>query len=173
MHENHYDLMNSMFDSGWTTGKDLFIGAAVCRYETDLLLARTGPFGEALSELSDLVSCTIRIHTTTLQSPCASAVRLCHWNQETDPRTKKGAEFDGSTFDGCFYAWPGRFSFQVNYSNNLGTYDNIIGWPSTKLTNCRQLSRRRLGRSGLSSRHPDGVRQVSGELSRTLPLARH
>ena len=69
MNTNYYDLLETIFSNGWTTGADLFLGALDC---ADHRAASGGPDGPSL----DPVSMTAR---------CLSNVQVCVWDQSCQP----------------------------------------------------------------------------------------
>ena len=83
MTKNFYDLMKTMFTSGWTTGEDLFLGSEDCLWKIVF-----SPF----------------VDPEALKSQCFSSLRVCYWNQSNDPSLHDGYELESSF--GCPFAWP-------------------------------------------------------------------
>ncbi|KAI9775207.1 MAG: hypothetical protein M1835_005888 [Candelina submexicana] len=91
--KNYYELMNTMFSKGWTSGRELFLGAKECAGTTPV-------FPPILS-----------INPVSQQAICSSNLRTCMWNQTNDSRSRDGREFAryesfNVTLLGCHYAWP-------------------------------------------------------------------
>ena len=81
MDRNFYELMNTMFQNGWTSGKDLFLGSRDC-----LAVLRRHTFYIPYPSLS--------INDTTLEPSCTANLKTCYWNQSADPRLELGDEFE-------------------------------------------------------------------------------
>ena len=75
---NYYDLMETMFSEGWTTGSELFLGAKAC---ADWVQANGGDNGPALN-------------TATMQPRCISNIQVCVWDPSCEP-LDKSCEFTG------------------------------------------------------------------------------
>ncbi|KAL6720616.1 hypothetical protein ACLMJK_002541 [Lecanora helva] len=83
---NYYDLMETMFSEGWTTGKDLFLGANACADH----VARNGgkDNGPALD-------------TNTMAPRCVSNVQVCVFDKNCEGMDAD-CEFTGEYgWDGC------------------------------------------------------------------------
>lgn len=72
MEINYYDLMETLFSNGWTTGADLFLGAKAC---ADYMAV----YGGANDPTLDPV---------TLVPRCISNVQVCVWDQSCAPLDK-------------------------------------------------------------------------------------
>lgn len=66
---NYYDLMETLFSNGWTTGADLFLGAKAC---ADYQAAHGGANDPALDPV-------------TMVPRCISNVQVCVWDQSCQP----------------------------------------------------------------------------------------
>ncbi|KAK4696192.1 hypothetical protein P7C71_g1686, partial [Lecanoromycetidae sp. Uapishka_2] len=95
MEANYFDLMNTMFSQGWTTGEDLFLGSDSCNSHSFPNIS-----GTLVSELLPYPS----LDPNTLAATCFSNLRVCTWNQTNNPAVKDGYEFE--TDVGCAFAWP-------------------------------------------------------------------
>ena len=69
METNYYDLLETLFSNGWTTGADLFLGAKACADHQAV-------FGGNNTPTLDPVSMTAR---------CLSNVQVCVWDQSCQP----------------------------------------------------------------------------------------
>ena len=82
---NYYDLMQTMFSSGWTTGEDLFLGANEC---AEWVVTNGGDNGPALN-------------TTTMSPRCVSNIQVCVWEKDCQ-LMDHNCEFTGEYgWDGC------------------------------------------------------------------------
>ena len=88
---NWYDLMETMFSSGWTTGSDLFLGARAC---ADYVAVNGGDKGPALN-------------TATMAPRCVSNIQICVWDKDCE-LLDKDCEYTGE------YGWDGCHA-QANY----------------------------------------------------------
>lgn len=82
--KNYYDLMETMFSSGWTTGADLFLGAKAC---ADYVAMNGGDKGPGLDPV-------------TMKPRCISNIQICVWDFAC-PLDDEGCEFTGE------YGWNG------------------------------------------------------------------
>ena len=82
METNYYDLMQTLFSNGWTTGADLFLGAKAC---ADYVAVNGGANDPTLD-------------TVTLIPRCISNVQVCVWDQSCEP-LDQDCEFTGE------YGW--------------------------------------------------------------------
>lgn len=91
MEENYFDLMNTMFSEGWTTGEDLFLGSDICAdNQYGIGWGFQGPYPS--------------IDSLTLETNCFPNLRVCIWNQTNNPAMKDGYEFLSGI--SCAFAWP-------------------------------------------------------------------
>ena len=82
---NYYDLMQTMFSSGWTSGRDLFLGAKEC---ADYVAINGGDNGPALT-------------TETMAPRCISNIQVCVWKKDCEG-VDHNCEFTGEYgWDGC------------------------------------------------------------------------
>ena len=82
---NYYDLMETIFSSGWTTGSNLFLGAKEC---ADYVATNGGDKGPALN-------------TDTMAPRCISNIQVCVWNDKCE-LLDHNCEFTGEYgWDGC------------------------------------------------------------------------
>jgi len=82
---NYYDLMQTIFSSGWTTGSNLFLGAKAC---ADYVAMNGGDKGPALN-------------TDTMAPRCISNIQVCVWKDDCEP-LDGNCEFTGEYgWDGC------------------------------------------------------------------------
>lgn len=79
---NYYDLMQTMFSSGWTTGNALFLGAKAC---ADYVAVNGGDHGPGLT-------------TETMTPRCLSNIQVCVWDKSCQ-LTDRNCEFTGE------YGW--------------------------------------------------------------------
>lgn len=91
--KNHYDLMQTIFSSGWTTGAALFLGAKACA-------DRVAVFGGDK---------TPAINTDTMEPQCISNLQVCVFDTKCEG-TDENCEFTGE------YGWEGCKP-QKNYLN--------------------------------------------------------
>ncbi|KAL8870026.1 MAG: hypothetical protein Q9174_003829 [Haloplaca sp. 1 TL-2023] len=101
--ENYHDLMIQMFQEGWTTGEELFVGARECLEEI-YSVASPSDKEWPWESLSPIVawSLSIRqvigfdgqlhINTSNLAATCSSNGRICAWDRTHDPRNRDGRE---------------------------------------------------------------------------------
>lgn len=82
MEKNYYDLLETLFSNGWTTGADLFLGAKACADHRAV-------FGGANVPTLDSV---------TMAARCISNVQICVWDQSCQPGDN-ACEFTGE------YGW--------------------------------------------------------------------
>ena len=83
--KNYYDLMESMFSSGWTSGSSLFLGAKEC---ADYVVENGGDRGPALN-------------TNTMAPRCISNIQVCVWDKDCG-LTDSSCEYTGEYgWDGC------------------------------------------------------------------------
>ena len=121
MEKNYNELMNTMFQNGWTTGEDIFLGSQDCLDAwTVFFLVQPYPM---LKNSEDYVSNSTR-NPSHMQPYCFANLRVCEWDQTNDLRSKDGFEFYANE-SGCVFAWPnfcaeGR-PFSVNSSGINGT----------------------------------------------------
>lgn len=82
---NFYDLMQTMFSSDWTTGRDLFLGAKDC---ADYVAVTGGDNSPALD-------------TNTMAPRCISNIQVCVWDTSCE-LMDHNCEFTGEYgWDGC------------------------------------------------------------------------
>lgn len=82
---NYYDLMETMFSSGWLTGSALFLGAKDC---ADWVAVNGGDKGPGLN-------------TNTMTPRCLSNIQVCVWDTACS-LTDSSCEFTGEYgWDGC------------------------------------------------------------------------
>lgn len=82
---NYYDLMETMFSSGWTSGRDLFLGAKEC---ADYVAANGGDNGPGLN-------------TDTMAPRCVSNIQVCVWDKNCGLRDQDCAFTGEYGWDGC------------------------------------------------------------------------
>lgn len=78
--KNYYELMQTMFSSGWTTGSALFLGAKNC---ADYVAVTGGDHGPGLA-------------TETMTPRCLSNIQVCVWDKTcglTDPNCEFTGEY--------------------------------------------------------------------------------
>ncbi|KAI9695804.1 MAG: hypothetical protein M1836_006070 [Candelina mexicana] len=119
--KNYYELMNTMFSKGWTSGRELFLGAKEC------------------AETSQDYAPSLAIDLVSGKAACSSNLRYCPWNQTNDLRSRDGKEFERLRYSGCFYAWPdacdsiGHYPYRFTES----VRGLLLGWTSTNITNVK------------------------------------
>ena len=69
MNENFYDLLETLFSNGWTTGADLFLGARACADHQAIYGGANAP----------------NIDPVTMMPRCLSNVQVCVWDQSCQP----------------------------------------------------------------------------------------
>ena len=69
MEDNYYDLLETLFSNGWTTGADLFLGAKACADHEAVFGGGTDP----------------TLDPVTLVARCLSNVQVCVWDQSCQP----------------------------------------------------------------------------------------
>jgi len=106
MTKNFHDLMKTMFENGWNSGEELFLGSTNCA-------PWEGPTSWPFPA----------IDPNTLKSSCFSNLRLCVWSQYNHRLPKDGNEFVTGM---CTFAWPNLCingqGYFVNGSVNTSSY---------------------------------------------------
>lgn len=158
MGENYYDLMNTMFRNGWTSGEDLFLGSMNClNYRVNKNMEFKNMEFADFQDLETVMSYSLlSINATNLQTNCNANLRTCIWNQTNDATAKDRQEFSVppagySDLYRCRFAWPDSCEPTIIFNDEAGEavqvlpytqvpfpamYDagNIAGWNSTNLT---------------------------------------
>ena len=120
MEHNFFGLMEEIFGNNWTTGYDLFIGAAKHCF---LHYQNVYDFSGGFRQVSDFPT----LDPANFQSICFSNIRICQWDQENDLSVHAGVEFG----DSCNFAWPNLcingqgFSTEASWSS--GTTSSVYG----------------------------------------------
>ena len=105
LNKNYYELMNKIFDEGWTTPQALFYGAETCRnqsYSFNSVMDNT-TFSNG-RDVSVGWTGQLYIRPYSLDAQCVANVRICNWNTTHDPYLQDGRELV-SDHGNAIYPW--------------------------------------------------------------------